>query len=35
MSVLLVSISSVIAVAGGLLMAAGVYTEAHRVPDQP
>jgi hypothetical protein len=35
MSVLLVSVSSFIAVAGALLVAAGVYTEAHRAPDQP
>jgi hypothetical protein len=35
MSVLLVSVSSFIAAAAALLVAAGVYTEAHRAPDQP
>jgi hypothetical protein len=34
MSVLLRSASSLIAVAAGLLVAAGYYTEAHRAPDQ-
>jgi len=34
MSVLIVSVSSLAAAAAGLLVAAGVYTESHRAPDQ-
>jgi hypothetical protein len=35
MTVLLRSATSLIALATGLVLAAGVYTEAHRAPDQP
>jgi len=34
MSVLLRSTSSILALAAGLVAAAGYYTEAHRAPDQ-
>jgi hypothetical protein len=35
MPVLIRSVSSLVAVAAGLLVAAGIYTESHRAPDQP
>jgi hypothetical protein len=35
MPVLIRSLSSLLAVATGVVLAAGVYTEAHRVPGQP
>jgi hypothetical protein len=35
MSILLRSVAGLAVAAGGLLAAAGVYTESHHVPDQP
>jgi hypothetical protein len=35
MSILIRSVAGLAVVAGGLLAAAGVYTESHHVPDQP
>jgi hypothetical protein len=35
MSIVIRSVAGVAVAAGGLLAAAGVYTESHRVPDQP
>lgn len=35
MSILIRSVAGFAVAAGGLLAAAGVYTESHHVPDQP
>ena len=35
MSILIRSVAGLAVAAGGLLAAAGVYTESHRAPDQP